>query len=36
MTTPVVTRKMDSGGETMDMTTPVITKKVGPFHAVSC
>ncbi|XP_071719918.1 heme-binding-like protein At3g10130, chloroplastic [Rutidosis leptorrhynchoides] len=28
MTTPVVTRKTQSGGEKMDMTTPVITKKM--------
>ncbi|CAM0876747.1 unnamed protein product [Alopecurus aequalis] len=27
MTTPVFTRKGDTGGEKMDMTTPVITKK---------
>ncbi|KAI7726912.1 hypothetical protein M8C21_014931 [Ambrosia artemisiifolia] len=28
MTTPVLTRRTQSGGETMDMTTPVITKRV--------
>lgn len=27
MTTPVFTRKVQSGGEKMDMTTPVITKQ---------
>nr|XP_010931138.1 heme-binding-like protein At3g10130, chloroplastic [Elaeis guineensis] len=29
MTTPVFTRKVQSGGENMDMTTPVITKQSG-------
>ncbi|KAK9055423.1 hypothetical protein SSX86_026506 [Deinandra increscens subsp. villosa] len=28
MTTPVLTRRTQSGGETMDMTTPVITKRM--------
>ncbi|XP_076958273.1 heme-binding-like protein At3g10130, chloroplastic [Bidens hawaiensis] len=28
MTTPVLTRRTQSGGETMDMTTPVITKRL--------
>lgn len=32
MTTPVLTRRTQSGGETMDMTTPVITKRVCSFH----
>lgn len=32
MTTPVVTRKVQSGGEKMEMTTPVITRKVNVYH----
>ncbi|MFS7996027.1 putative SOUL hem-binding protein [Helianthus anomalus] len=28
MTPPVLTRRTQSGGETMDMTTPVITKRM--------
>lgn len=32
MTTPVVTRKVQSVGEKMEMTTPVITRKVNIYH----
>lgn len=31
MTTPVVTRKVQSVGEKMEMTTPVITRKVNNY-----
>jgi len=34
MTTPVITRKVQSNGEKMDMTTPVITKQASNFNKI--